>query len=380
MTSPKSKDILIQEDLERRILHGLSCEWENAAWSLKASYRKRLRKPLFSLKDMKGRWGYWSAGKDEICLNRNLVHHYSWAAVREILLHEISHQFAEQVLGAHNEPPHGPRFQEACRLLRANPKASGDFKTLDERISNYTLGPEDRIIVRVRKLMSLAQSHNQHEAEAAMAKAHALIRKYNVHLLSRDDHRQFVSVFLGAPALRHFREAYHLSGLLQKYYFIFGIWVPAYVVEKGKMGRVLEITGTVQNVNIASYVHDFVKHFIDSQWKEYNRNKRLNRYRKTDFAVGIIEGFQSKLRQQTENIRKTQKRHGLIRIADPLLQMHVQYLYPRTVDIRGTALKNDTQVLNDGIKKGKELVIHKGISKTGKGKRLLKAPENIRPL
>ncbi len=59
------------------------------------------------------------------CLSRNVVLNHSWDAVREILLHEMAHQFAEQVLGASNEPPHGPKFKRACYLLRANPSASG---------------------------------------------------------------------------------------------------------------------------------------------------------------------------------------------------------------------------------------------------------------
>ena len=51
----KPKKILIQEELERRILHGLACEWEVARWVLSASDREKLRKPLFSLCDMNGK-------------------------------------------------------------------------------------------------------------------------------------------------------------------------------------------------------------------------------------------------------------------------------------------------------------------------------------
>jgi hypothetical protein len=371
MPLQKPKHIFIQEELERRILHGLACEWENAIWILKTSHRNRLPKPLFSLRDMKSRWGYWSGENNEICLSRNLVLNHSWHTVREILLHEMAHQFSEQVLRAHDEPPHGPKFQRACHLLRANPKASGNYRPLDERSANDSPSPEDKILARVKKLMALAQSRNQHEADAAMTKAHELIAKYNVDLLSRDNNRHFVSIFVGSPALRHFREEYRLSSLLQEYYFVYGIWVPTYVIEKGKMGRVLEISGTAQNVRMANYIHDFIKHFIDSQWGEYNKGKGLNRYRKTDFSVGIIEGFRSKLRKQTRADRKISNRHGLIKIMDPLLQRHIDYRYPHTTGIRGSALRNDANVLKDGIEVGKALIIYKGISKKGVGEKLL---------
>ena len=61
------------------------------------------------------------------------------------------------------------------------------------------------------------------------------------------------------------------------------------------MGRVLEISGTEKNVQIASYVYNFVNRFIESQWREYNKKKGLNRYRRTDFALGVLEGFEQKL-------------------------------------------------------------------------------------
>jgi len=304
MPSHKSNKICIQQELERRILHGLACEWEEALWVLDSSHKDLIRKPLFSLRDTKSRLGHWSREKREICLSRNLVVNHPWDAVREVLLHEMAHQFADEVLGANNEPPHGPKFQGACHLLRANPNASGKYEPLHDRIFRESSGSEDRIMLRIKKLMALAQSKNQHEAEAAMAKAHELIAKYNVDLLAHEENRDFVSVFVGKPALRHFREEYALARLLTDFYFVHGIWMPAYVVDKGKMGSVLEISGTIQNIKIAHYVYDFVRQSTNSQWDEYNKDNGLNRYRKTDFAMGIIQGFSSKLKSQSETKRK----------------------------------------------------------------------------
>jgi hypothetical protein len=283
----------------------------------------------------------------------------------------MAHQYAEQALGEENESPHGPKFKKACHLLRANPKASGNYRPLDERVLHYSPSPEDKIMVRVKKLMALAQSQNRHEAESAMAKAHEFIAKYNIDILTRNEDRHFVSIFVGHPALRHFREDYHLAGLLQDFYFVYGIWVPAYVLDKGKMGSVLEISGTVQNIRIASYVHDFVKRFIDSQWQRYNKKRGLNRYRKTDFAVGILKGFRSKLRKQNREKKRDKDNLGLIKIEDPLLQKHVDYKYPYTASIRGKVLRGYKDVLKDGIGIGKRLVISKGISEKETSRKLL---------
>ena len=147
MTWQKQKIILIQEELERSILHGLACEWESAVETLNLPDKETLRKPFFSLRDMQGKWGYWSGDNNEICLSRNLVLDHPWDTVCETLLHEMAHQFAEQVLGARNEPPHGPNFLKACHLLRANPKASGNYRPLWEQASHESQSVEDKIML-----------------------------------------------------------------------------------------------------------------------------------------------------------------------------------------------------------------------------------------
>ncbi len=62
------KTAQILESLDRRILHGLSCEWDAALWTVNAELRKKMRKPLFALRDFKNRLGYWSSEKREIGL------------------------------------------------------------------------------------------------------------------------------------------------------------------------------------------------------------------------------------------------------------------------------------------------------------------------
>jgi hypothetical protein len=366
--------ILNQEGLERRILHGLSCEWERAWWALDPAYRKKIRPPLFQLRDMQDRWGSWHGERREISLSRNLVLNHSWAAVREVLLHEMAHQLAGEVLDGRQEPSHGPLFLRACHLLRANPKASGNYQTLDERLSREIGSTEDRTLARVKKLMALAESPNQHEAEAALAKAHELIAKYNVDFFGREGKHDYISVFVGRPALRHFLEDYFLAHLLQDFYFVQGIWIPSYVPEKGRMGRVLEISGTIPNVKLASYVHDYVQSFIQSQWRAYNGDKGLSHYRRTDFAVGVVEGFRSKLELQREERDKPESSLTLRKMEDPLLKEYLKYRYPHTTLVKAGAGRQDPGVRKDGKRIGKNLVISKAIVEEAKRRGFLLRP------
>jgi hypothetical protein len=361
----KPGNMYIQEELERRILHGLMSHWEDSVGWLEPSYRFAMQKPLISIRDMTKRLGYWSPSRKEISLSRDLVMNHSWDAVLEVFYHEMAHQFAHQVLDSGDETPHGPAFMKACYHLRANPEASGNYPPLDDRLHEIHLSDQDKIMVRVKKLLALAQSQNRHEAESAMAKAHELISKYNIDIIEKNRQRQFISIFLGRPALRHTRDVYELAALLTSFYFVKGIWIPSYVFEKGKMGRVLEITGTMQNLKIASYVFDVVSNYIDSEWIKYNRKRGLSFYRKTDFAVGIVRGFRRKLESQQSSSKNPPARiFALTELKDYQLENYYRYRYPKISKFSRASSGQDFGVFSDGMKAGKKLVISKGIEES----------------
>jgi len=357
-----------QQDLERAILHGIACEWETARLCLEPDKQPLIRKPTFALADLKSQWANWSGDKRQITISRQLVLNYPWDSIRDVLLHEMAHQIATELFNGFTQPPHGSAFRQACELLRIDPAASGEYQPLHDRLMIDHSSIYDKRMLRIKKLLALAESKNRFEAEAAMTKAHELIARYNIELNHHEEERQFLSIFLGSPALRHPREDYHLANLLQDFYFVWGIWVPAYVLHKGKMGRVLEISGRAQNLKMADYVHDFIRTFIEAQWSAYNQDRSLNRYRKTDFVVGIIAGFRDKL-ESNVNCRKTSPNLlALIREKDPQLKKYYQFRYPHTASIQRAGSRQDARVLKDGKKVGQKLIIAQGISerKTGK--------------
>lgn len=321
-----------------------------------------MQRPLFRLVDTGSRWGYWDGNRNEISISRKLVLDYPWDSVREVLHHEMAHQLAERLQPDRQEGAHGQIFQKACHLLRANPRASGDYPPLKERYAANQLSDDDRILLRIRKLMALSESRNKHEAEAAMIKAYELMARYNIDLIEQDKTRDFVSIFVGQPALRHTRDVYFLSSLLVDFYFVQGIWVSAWVANREKMGRVLEITGTPENVVSAEYVHDFVKNHINVQWSRYNKNKKLTRHRKTDFATGIIEGFRSRLESRQAGAATDSDTKEIVKIEDPQLRDHIKYRYPHTRTYQSAISNQDEDVLADGRKIGRKMVISRGIT------------------
>jgi hypothetical protein len=357
----------IREELERRILKGLSCEWRAALRQLPSLHRERMKIPFFSLRDLKSNWGYWAGERREICLDRQFVLCYPWDAVRETLIHEMAHQLAEEVLGAaKGEAPHGRLFKEACTFFRADPRAAAGYAPLSDRGKCPYPSDRDRILLRVQKLLALAASQNRHEAESAMLKAHELIAKHNLSLLESCGNRAYISRFVGKPALRHPREMYTLARLIQDFYFVEGIWVPAYVLEKEKMGRVLEIAGTRENVELAGYVHDFLHRFIRNQWIDFSSGKKLGVNRRSDFAAGVLEGFRAKL--ESGNARTTiEKSSELILRKDSGLKAYISFRYPSLASIRRGGAFRDETIVDAGKELGKKLIISKGLPQAAAG-------------
>jgi hypothetical protein len=323
---------------------------------LDPSFGRRLQPPLFLLVDASSRWGSWSADRREIRLSRALVFGHPWEAVREVLFHEMAHQLADEVLGAGGEPPHGPLFRTACDLLGADPRASGSLVPAIERLRQAGTGGEDRQSRRIRKLLALAGSSNPHEAEAAMHKAHRLMdgRESAARISGRA--REFFSIFVGRPALRYDRAFYHLAALLRDFYFVLPIWVPAYVAEKTRMGRVLEISGTPSHLRTAAYVHAFIQRVIADEWRQLVGRGGSDRRGSALFGVGVVEGFRTRLEAGRRADAKTAS-SALVRGVDPALVHYFKHRHPRTRRIGHAALDAHRRALAAGREVGRRLVL-----------------------
>lgn len=360
-----------QQELERRALHGIMCEWKLAVSHLPESLRQRMRPPIFVLKEFTHPWGRWNKESREIAIRKSLFLEYPWVSVRDVLLHEMAHQMADEVLGG--EPaPHGDLFRKSCKPLRADPSATGDYAPLTDVLHHGNLSGDDRILLRIKKLLALAQSSNRHEAEAAMAKAHEHITKYNIDLLATQDGRAYCSVCIGKPVGRRLDYDLVLACLLCDFDFVEGIWISAYVLEKERMGKVLEISGTPENVKMAGYVDDFLRRVIDEQWHAYNSNDRFSYHRKTDFAVGLVKGFRQKLEIQARQWQTTDKSSwALITTGDTRLKEYFRQRYSRIRRNSGRSRMVDMKIQQAGEKAGQATILSRPIEANNGSRRLL---------
>lgn len=343
-------------ELETPLLHALRLE---VAASNRDLFQGRLKPAALRLTDA-GVLGRWIGAERTIELSRALVFERPWGEVVEVLRHELAHQFVHEVLGLSDEPPHGPTFRRVCAERAIDPRAFGQPEVAEADT------PTARIIEKVRKLLALAGSQNQHEAELAMRRAQELMLK---HQLAGDlADRRYVVRQIGSPRLRKSTAESMIGGLLGKHFFVEVIWTHVYVPRACRTERVLEICGTPENVAMAEYVHAFLMRTTEQLWKEARALRPgLRPGDRSAFMVGVVSGFASKL----DGARREQEGAGLVWVGDPALAAFFQKRHPR---VRAAGRSSTSRIAAHalGRAEGQKVVLHRPLEgRAGGGTRLL---------
>ncbi|SLM28216.1 conserved hypothetical protein [Desulfamplus magnetovallimortis] len=360
---------------EKGIIQKLQYQWKELVKKRCLAYPEiasSIRMPVINISEMHKTLGMWIKEHNEIRLNRELVNRGRWDSILEVFLHEMAHQMASTSSLSSRETPHGEIFHKCCQIIGANPKASGNYQSLEERIWNDEdqNSESDRIMIKVKKLMSLASSGNHHEAEAAAAKANELIARYNVDMIRHDRKRGFESIIITEPTLK--MSQYHslAASILTNFYFVRGIWLFIYMPEKQQWGKAFEISGTPTNLKIADYVFNYIIGYAEQSWKQYKKANPSCRSR-SGYMTGVLYGFMKKLEEQQKESEISQRREQSndyipATIEDQRLALYYEKRHPDTVSKKTSYYSRSASAYNSGMEQGKNLTISKGITSSGK--------------
>jgi hypothetical protein len=206
----------------------------------------------------------------------------------------------------------------------------------------------------VAKLLALAESPNQHEAELAMAEAQRLMLKHNLSVIGG---RRYGFRHLGAATGRVGEHERILAGILGDHFFVECIWVPVWRALDGKRGSVLEACGTETNLALAEHTHAFLLHTAERLWAGYKRERGLdgNRDRRA-FVAGVMTGFREKLDAQ----RRRSAREGLVWAGDGDLHKWYRRRHPH---IRWTRHggSDHNEAHGHGREAGRNIVLHRAM-------------------
>lgn len=337
----------LNAELERALLHALAHAWDTVNYQ---HFRNALRRPVLGLHDGGSCLGSWNLEDRSLSFSRDFVSGAPWTQVKEVLKHEMAHQYAHEVLGATTEPPHGPTFQQVCAQHGFDATAAGQ--------PPGGPGEESPILRRIAKLLALAESPNLHEAEVAMKQAQRLMLKHNVESAAAAAREGYSFRHVGVPKARRTAAEKALANLLERFFFVLPIWVPYFVVEQGKDSWILELCGSPSNLDVAAWVHDFLTQTAERLWKQHKRAHgiRSDADRRL-FVLGVMRGFSLKLNSGVVETRQ----EGLVWKGDPQLSAYYHRRYPRRVSSAAASVHVNEAYLS-GHRAGQEIVLSRPVT------------------
>jgi len=325
-----------------------------------------MQRPLIHLGDGAQRLGEWDPGMRRITISRQHIRTDPWADVLDTLRHEMAHQYVWEVLRARDEEPHGAAFREACLKLRCDPGATARRTgaapgTGAADADSHDDLTEARVIRLVKKLLSLAASPNEHEAQAAVNKAQLLLLEYNIDLVESDADRGFERRQLGQVKGRHPAWELWLAMILNEFFFVEVLWTRSYVAAHDRDGTVLEVYGTRTNLDMADYVHAYLTQLLDRLWSDYRRARSLrsNRERMRYFA-GVLQGFHGKLGRQRVDLEELVETTALVWQGDDRLQSYYRYHNPR-IQTRQTGGVAASEAFRHGVEEGRRVNLRRPV-------------------
>jgi hypothetical protein len=351
--------------LDVALLRELAKTWAELAHN---HFRGALRPPALDLTDTSTRLGAWHRATRTISLSRALVYGQPWGAVREVLKHELAHQYVDEVLGIHDETAHGPAFTEVCRARGIDASAAG----LPAAGSDGSPAPGPPPIVRrIMKLLALGSSANVHEAQAATNEARRLMLLHNIDAAATVAADGLSFRHVGETKARSDAAARILAGLLGQHFFVSVIWVPSYLASAARRGYVLELCGTAANLDVAVYVHGFLTDTAERLWRAHKvaRGIRSDIERRR-FLSGVMTGVGEKLAAGDRESRRKGLRTDLVRRADAARDAYLRTRYPRVSMRTGSSLTR-TAEYELGREAGRNIDLRRPMSSTAAAQRLL---------
>lgn len=386
---------LLNSDQRSMILHQLLREYENILYQ----YKIKVRTPSLKLNDSKQTMGSWDRTLHQISISSHLIRSATWKQVVEVLKHEIAHQISDELLGGHSG--HDDTFSRACEMIfvehwarSATVEINFHQPTLETLVSNSSENGMER---RLKKLLSLAESSNEHEASLALKKATEIKKKYDLVI-----NRKYTSSDIHCHILRTKKKrldsAYtYLAKILTTHFGVKAIFSSEFDITKESELKTIELIGAPKDLLVADYVYHYLLNTLDSLWNHHKKNehkKGSKALARGSYRLGVLVGFLDTLnnsaksndskanrvsawfrrKPENENEKETQDLNKPILIHNTLvLDDYFNSKYPRVSSTKSRTSGGDSQSYSAGKNAGRKIRISDAVSGSQpKGPKLLR--------
>lgn len=231
------------------------------------------------------------------------------------------------------------------------------YKRYYEYINKAVKMNKKQVIEKIKKLLSLANSDNEHEAQIASERAQALLLKHNITQATVDRAQaEFVGEkfeFKRKPVEMKF-----IHSILGQFFFIEIV----YSRHKGHY----QFFGTEENVQTALYVEGFLNNAFKRLYKiEAKKQGWSHGKNKNAFFLGVYKGLSEKLESQKEKmVPKHSDNEKALMIVNKQLTSFVQNQFSKLRTESNRRINANPDAVAAGREQGRKLNIARGLGST----------------
>jgi predicted SprT family Zn-dependent metalloprotease len=286
--------------------------------------------------------------------------------IDQVLLHELAHHFQRCKYGDQGHS-HGAGFKEMCGYLGIPARAVEQ----ELESSNESLSPtrEEKILRQVEKLFALGESPNEEEARSAIAKANELLQKYNLEFVGKDTDTIVQKTVYRGKTRASIISA--ISYLCKELFNVHPVW--------GRFGDPisLEFNGTEENVEVASYVFEFVEREVERFYKRARKEHGLSgRTAKINYIEGLLNEYVKNAKATNEKpesemtVEEKEFKSSLVKSSKEEYRRVNKVVYENRLKSTYSSRRSDQNARNAGKGDSSRFSINKGV-KSGGGQKML---------
>ncbi len=300
--------------------------------------------------------GFFNSNFFQIGINKKLMLIDDLVFLKNIIRHELAHMLLHlRSKNAYSD--HGKEFHDLCREFNWGAEVWQAKTQLSETQKN---SKNILLIEKVKKLLALASSSNEHEAQLATEKANSLLIDWNLQFLQdgqEEENETYLEYVLVSP---------RLTSKMQVIYSILPQFLVSPIINYGNKCASIEIIGKKVNVEIACYIAKFLDIELEYLWKQAKKNhpELKGVAARNSFWRGLAKGF---IRKQKKSSSITEYGASLIKIEQSLIKQ-VELIHPR-LGARQNSYQNNQNAHSIGEKKGESLSIRPALTSSSKSEK-----------
>lgn len=302
------------------------------------------------------RLGYFDPNDYTIGIHKRLMYSAKDRVLEDLLRHEFAHYFVQIEHSALGNRPHGQAFSAVCERYGLSPSvrsASIEITSANEAIEGEL--KNEAVIAKFQRLMSLAESDNEHEAALAVLRANELMVKHNLDAAAARTTGRDEIEYCVLPVLAYKRSSPRRAAIAEilKEFLVYPVQTP----------DGLEVTGARANVEQAEYIAQALDRALAGAWKRARTANTKEKLREKPFMAAAATAYVDKLRRAKAGLPKNDQ-HALVVIGQEL-EWAGHGAYGGSVHTTTTSYRTCGTSTTQGTRAGRALEVRRGVGRSG---------------